>query len=84
MRYAGTIANTLGDGASGGIMCTLGGGAHIGDGVGFNAGASTLGGGACMGGGVDLSAGAVGGVGGFVNKKTTLNRSASWCIFQRK
>ena len=51
MGYVGTITDTLGDGTSGGIMCTLGGGARIGDGMGSTAGASTLGGGARIVGG---------------------------------
>ena len=78
MGYAGTITGTLGDGVSGGIMCTLGGGAHIGDGVGFNAGASTLGDGARIVGGAALSTGAIGGDGGWVAGMAALKRSASW------
>ena len=78
MGYVGTIAGPLGDGASGGMMCTLGGGARIGAGVGLNAGASTLEGGACIGGGAALSAGAIGGVGRCMDETTVLNRSASW------
>ena len=77
MGYAETITDTLGDGDSGGIMCTLGGGAHIEDGVGFNAGARTLGGGARIVGGAALSAGAIGGGGGWVAGMSTLKRSNS-------
>ena len=89
MGYVGTIAGTLGDGTSGRIMCTLGGGAHIGAGVGLNTGASTLGGGARIGGGASLSAGNIGGVGGCVAGMTALKRSASWrmariCAFHDK
>ena len=38
MGYSGTIIGTIGDGASGCMMCTLGGGARIGGGVDLSAG----------------------------------------------
>ena len=78
--YTRTIASALRDGAPGGIMCTLGGGAHIWDGVGFNAGASTLGGGAHIVGGAALSSGVIGGNSGWAAGMVALKRSASWWI----
>ena len=78
MGYAGKIAGTLGDGASGGIMCNLGGGARIGGGVILNTGASTLRGGARIVGGASRSAGAIGGNGGCTAGMAVLKRSAGW------
>ena len=78
MGYAGKFAGNLGDVASGGMMCTLGGVARIGNGVGFNVGAITLGGGARIGFGAALSADAIDGDGGWVAGMPALKRSASW------
>ena len=77
MGYVRTIAGTLGDGASGGIMCTLGGSACIGACVDLNAGPITLRGSAYIGGGAYISPGAIDGVGGCVDGMAALNRLAS-------
>ena len=59
-------------------MCTLGGGARIEDGVGFNAGVITLGGVARIEGGKALSNGAISDDGGWLARMAALKRFGSW------